>query len=244
MQTCDAQSTSTASTSPSRSSRCDCDFAAALDLPPTSTSAVAARRSTEPPQADLAQSRPHARPRVFSFTFPEAPALRCTPSSRRLPLSLVSPPTPAPASPTPQPLTRIKPPGDIIKLEDRLYYVLQPPLETLLQSDALHFPFEPFPYQFQGVAFLYPRYAAILADEMGLGKTMQAITAIRMLLRSGELRSVLLVCPKPLVTNWRREFSLWAPEIPLTIIEGDAGQAPLAMDAGRTRRSRSSTTSC
>jgi SNF2 family DNA or RNA helicase len=71
------------------------------------------------------------------------------------------------------------------------------------------------------VAFLYPRYSAILADEMGLGKTMQSITAIRMLLRSGELRSVLLVCPKPLVTNWRREFGLWAPEIPLTIIEGD-----------------------
>jgi SNF2 family DNA or RNA helicase len=45
-----------------------------------------------------------------------------------------------------------------------------------------------------------------------------------MLLRSGELRSVLLVCPKPLVTNWRREFGLWAPEIPLTIIEGDAAK--------------------
>ena len=68
---------------------------------------------------------------------------------------------------------------------------------------------------------MYPRYSAILADEMGLGKTMQAITAVRMLLRSGELRSVLLICPKPLVTNWRREFQMWAPEIPLTIIEGD-----------------------
>jgi SNF2 family DNA or RNA helicase len=50
---------------------------------------------------------------------------------------------------------------------------------------------------------------------------MQSISAVRMLLRSGELRNVLLVCPKPLVTNWRREFNLWAPEIPLAIIEGD-----------------------
>jgi SNF2 family DNA or RNA helicase len=121
-------------------------------------------------------------------------------------------------------VTRIQPPSEIIKLEDRLYYLLQPPLESLLHCDALHFPWEPFPYQYQGVAFLYPRYSAILADEMGLGKTMQAITALRMLLRSGEIRSVLLVCPKPLVTNWRREFSLWAPEIPLTIIEGDAAK--------------------
>jgi SNF2 family DNA or RNA helicase len=150
--------------------------------------------------------------RAFTFTFPEVPAVPRQKQPAALSPSLSS------AS---RPPTRIKPPGDIIKLHDRLYYLLQPPLETLLHSDALHFPFEPFPYQFQGVAFLYPRYSAILADEMGLGKTMQAITAVRMLLRSGELRRVLLVCPKPLVTNWRREFNLWAPEIPLTIIEGD-----------------------
>jgi hypothetical protein len=151
---------------------------------------------------------PRMTPRVFSFTFPDAPTLAAParPNEKQ-----ASPPGPsvAPALPPAEahkPVTRIKPPRDLIKLEDRLYYVLQPPLETLVQSDALHFPFEPFPYQFQGVAFLYPRYSAVLADEMGLGKTMQAITSIRMLLRSGELRSVLLICPKPLVTNWRRSF--------------------------------------
>ena len=117
--------------------------------------------------------------------------------------------------------TRIRPPRDVIKLEDRLYYVLQPPLETILNTASLSFPFPPFPYQFEGIAFLYPRHEAILADEMGLGKTMQAITTIRLLVRTGQLRRVLLVCPKPLVTNWQREFALWAPELPLTIIEGD-----------------------
>jgi SNF2 family DNA or RNA helicase len=76
----------------------------------------------------------------------------------------------------------------------------------------------------EGIAFLFPRSAAILADEMGLGKTMQAITSIRMLLLSGELQNVLLVCPKPLVTNWMREFRQWAPEIPLAIIEGDSAK--------------------
>ena len=94
-------------------------------------------------------------------------------------------------------------------------------METLLAAGSLEFPFVPFPYQFQGVAFLYPRVAALLADEMGLGKTMQAITALRLLLHAGEIRSVLLVCPKPLVTNWQREFMLWAPELPLTVIEGE-----------------------
>ncbi len=118
-------------------------------------------------------------------------------------------------------MTRIRPPGDLVKLEDRLYYLLQPPLELLAQTSHLSFPFNPFPYQFEGIAFLFPRAAAILADEMGLGKTMQAISTIRMLLMAGELSSVLLICPKPLVTNWVREFHLWAPEIPVAVIEGD-----------------------
>ena len=32
---------------------------------------------------------------------------------------------------------------------------------------------------------------------------------------------MLLVCPKPLVTNWQREFALWAPELPVSTIEGN-----------------------
>ncbi|MCC9602848.1 DEAD/DEAH box helicase [Stieleria sp. JC731] len=119
---------------------------------------------------------------------------------------------------------RIKPPSDIVKLQDRLFYMLQPPLESLVGSGQLNFPFEPFPYQLDGMAFLFPRYAGILADEMGLGKTMQAISTIRLLLCSGEVSNVLLVCPKPLVTNWLREFSVWAPEIPIVAIEGNSAK--------------------
>jgi SNF2 family DNA or RNA helicase len=119
------------------------------------------------------------------------------------------------------PATRLKPPGDMVKLEDRLYYLLQPSLETLIREGSLEFPFHPFHYQLEGVAFLYPRVSAVLADEMGLGKTMQAITAMRLLLHAGEIQNVLLVCPKPLVSNWQREFTLWAPELPLAVIEGD-----------------------
>ncbi len=116
--------------------------------------------------------------------------------------------------------TRIRVPNDVVKVEDRLGYILQPPIETWLGRRLLETPFEPFNYQKQGVAFLYGAHHAILADEMGLGKTMQAITTIRLLFRSGECRRVLLVCPKPLVTNWKREFDIWAPEIPVQVIEG------------------------
>ena len=121
---------------------------------------------------------------------------------------------------SPENPTRIRVPNDVVKMEDRLGYILQPPLETWLGRRLLEMPFEPFGYQKQGVAFLYGSQFATLADEMGLGKTMQAITTIRLLFRSGECRRVLLVCPKPLVTNWKREFEFWAPEIPVQIIEG------------------------
>ena len=175
----------------------------------------------------------HRRPKAISIAFPMAPQPSLPVNEKAVNEKAVNntstsaaqqPPAAAgdrPAPPLQRTTTRIKPPGDIIKLEDRLYYLLQPPLESLAAAAAIEFPFEPFPFQYEGIAFLYPRYSAILADEMGLGKTMQAITAIRLLLRAGEIRSVLLVCPKPLVTNWQREFALWAPEIPLTIVEGD-----------------------
>ena len=124
----------------------------------------------------------------------------------------------------PSTVTRFRPPEDVVKLEDRLFYLLQPPLESILGSGELELPFEPFHYQLGGISFLYPRHAAILADEMGLGKTMQAITSLRLLLHAHEVRSAILICPKPLIPNWRREFDLWATEIPVAVIEGSSEQ--------------------
>ena len=42
--------------------------------------------------------------------------------------------------------TRIKPPKDAVSIEDRLFYLLQPPLETWLKGQELIMPFEPSPY--------------------------------------------------------------------------------------------------
>ena len=147
------------------------------------------------------------------------PAASPTPQLIALPQP-VAPSAAVPAPESPASCTRIRPPRDVVKLEDRLYYLLQPPLEQLFSSETLEFPFRPFKYQFDGVAFLYPRHEAVLADEMGLGKTMQTIVTIRLLVQQGHIRRALLVCPKPLVTNWQREFALWAPELPITVIEG------------------------
>ncbi|MDP7274717.1 MAG: DEAD/DEAH box helicase [Planctomycetaceae bacterium] len=133
--------------------------------------------------------------------------------------------TPTPSSQTPQRKpTRLSISDTALSISDRLYCLLQPPLESLLSGQELVMPFEPFPFQYEGIAWLFSHSAALLADEMGLGKTMQAISAIRLLLRAGHIRSVLLVCPKPLITNWQRELAMWAEELPVLPIEGPASR--------------------
>ena len=164
--------------------------------------------------------------KTVGLTFPEGLQFlppKPEPSDRAQSPQRVAVPAAQPAgnAPPPRKPTRIKPPADALSLEDRLFYLLQPPLESWLKGQELIMPFEPFPYQYEGIAWIFSQKAALLADEMGLGKTMQTITALRLLLRAGQVRRVLLVCPKPLIPNWLREFKLWAEEIPITTVEGD-----------------------
>lgn len=177
--------------------------------------------------------KPH-RPKIqtYGLTFPEAISFLPPPESKPEQLEQLEPPKaeeveqPDTAS-KPKQVTRLKPPSDALSLEDRLFYLLQPPLQTWLAGQELIMPFEPFPFQYEGIAWLFSHDAALLADEMGLGKTMQTITAIRLLVRSGQVRKVLLVCPKPLLPNWQREFRLWAEELPFVVIEGDTDRRKL-----------------
>jgi len=161
------------------------------------------------------------RPQVTSCRFPRAASAAAAgppPAEARA----ARPATAADAAPrAPRPRTRIAPPHDVVKLAERFFYLLQPDLETTLQCSQLEFPRPPFPFQLDGMAFLMPRHGAVLADEMGLGKSMQAISSIRLLVRSGEARRVLVVCPKGLVSNWTRELADWAPELVVAVIEGD-----------------------
>ncbi|HJZ93881.1 MAG TPA: DEAD/DEAH box helicase [Gemmataceae bacterium] len=120
------------------------------------------------------------------------------------------------------PRVRAKPTADTVLFQDRLLYLLQPPIDHLIGTKSVEVPFRPFPYQLEGIAFLMPRHAALLADEMGLGKTAQAILATRLLIQAGLARRVLIVCPKSLVFNWARELKLWAADLPFEVFAGDA----------------------
>ncbi len=123
----------------------------------------------------------------------------------------------------PKTQTRIMPPAGMSQLKDRLLCLLQPPLEGII-GQTMKLPFQPYPYQLQGIAFLVPRTNALIADEMGLGKTVQVILSTRLLIQTGQLHRALIVCPKPLVPNWMREFRLWAPEIPFEVITGNGDE--------------------
>lgn len=76
------------------------------------------------------------------------------------------------------------------------------------------------PYQREGVSFLVRAESALLADEMGLGKTVQAIFALRLLLRRPGIDRVLIVVPASLALNWQRELERWAPEVTVRRLVG------------------------
>jgi len=88
------------------------------------------------------------------------------------------------------------------------------------ESQAIAFEELLRPYQREGVSFLFRARSALLADEMGLGKTVQAIFALRLLLRQPNVNRALVVVPASLAINWERELERWAPEVAVRRLVG------------------------
>jgi superfamily II DNA or RNA helicase len=107
-----------------------------------------------------------------------------------------------------------RPPSiETANLEERLRWILTPPIHELLSDPQLCLPERPYPFQTFGIKWLYDRSNALLADEMGLGKTMQAIIAARLLWRDGLINQVLVICPKTLISTWQNEIKKWWPTV-------------------------------
>ncbi|XP_018428513.1 PREDICTED: DNA excision repair protein ERCC-6-like [Nanorana parkeri] len=82
-----------------------------------------------------------------------------------------------------------------------------------------------FEHQKEGVAFLYSLYrdgrkGGILADDMGLGKTIQVIAFLSGMFDSELARTVLLIMPTTLISNWVKEFEKWTPGMRVTEFHG------------------------
>ena len=74
------------------------------------------------------------------------------------------------------------------------------------------------PYQERGLGWLDFLYrfdqGACLADDMGLGKTIQLLAFLQYLKIKQELKkSVLLIAPTSVITNWKRESFAFTPEL-------------------------------
>jgi SNF2 family DNA or RNA helicase len=101
------------------------------------------------------------------------------------------------------------------------YLLLQLPRQPHLPLEhQLEWVKKPFRYQIEGIEMLLSREALLLADDMGLGKTLQAISAIRILAYKKLLAQALIVVPVGLISQWRREIRLLAPELRLSTIYG------------------------
>lgn len=88
--------------------------------------------------------------------------------------------------------------------------------------DALYAPpgEELYDYQVEGAQYLMEHPVALLGDEMGLGKSIQAIAALRLLIRRGEVERALILCPKTLIFDWYYKLRRWAPDLRTVPVEG------------------------
>lgn len=83
-------------------------------------------------------------------------------------------------------------------------------------------------YQKRGFLWIktlkYNGFGGILADDMGLGKTLQVIAFLLSEYLEGEGNSPsLIVAPASLVFNWQSEIRKFAPDLPVQMVVGKAG---------------------
>ncbi len=106
-----------------------------------------------------------------------------------------------------------------------IFPILQPPLgENFDNPMAFPAGMELYPFQCDGVKFLAEHGVALLGDEIGLGKSIQAIVAIRFLIRVGKITRCLILCPASLVTDWEKKFWDWVPELRIVKVRGNREQ--------------------
>ena len=67
---------------------------------------------------------------------------------------------------------------------------------------------------------------------MGLGKTLQAIAWAEALLKTGHARTVVVVCPAALKSQWRQEWQRFAGRDPV-IVDGLKETDEVLSDAAR-----------
>ena len=82
-------------------------------------------------------------------------------------------------------------------------------IDRLISVDAIRTKLVPYNFQLQLALQVINEMNgnAILADEVGLGKTIEAGLIMKEMLLREEINSILIICPKSLLTQWRSEMA-------------------------------------
>ena len=82
-----------------------------------------------------------------------------------------------------------------------------------------------FSYQLDGIKWLkflfVNNFGGCLADDMGLGKTFQVIAFLEELEVKKHINKVLVIVPKSLLTNWKKEFEKFNSSYSVLVYHGD-----------------------
>ncbi|SHM39683.1 Superfamily II DNA or RNA helicase, SNF2 family [Ruminococcus flavefaciens] len=82
-----------------------------------------------------------------------------------------------------------------------------------------------YPYQLEGIKWLkflfLNHFGGCLADDMGLGKTFQIISFLEDQEVKNNIKKVLIIVPKSLLTNWKKEFEKFNSVYRVGIYHGD-----------------------
>lgn len=82
-----------------------------------------------------------------------------------------------------------------------------------------------YPYQLEGIKWLkfllLNHFGGCLADDMGLGKTFQVISFLEDQDVKSNIKKVLVIVPKSLLTNWKKEFGKFNSCYRVGIYHGD-----------------------
>ncbi|VAH83090.1 unnamed protein product [Triticum turgidum subsp. durum] len=89
-----------------------------------------------------------------------------------------------------------------------------------VHNDAL------YDYQLQGLKWMFDNFksrrSVILADEMGLGKTVQVVSFLSHIIKGSFTTSpALVLAPKSILLQWKKEFDRWAHDLNIIVYQGD-----------------------
>ncbi|KAM0925849.1 hypothetical protein ACQ4PT_003771 [Festuca glaucescens] len=83
-----------------------------------------------------------------------------------------------------------------------------------------------YDYQLQGLQWIFDNFkirrSVILADEMGLGKTVQVVSFLSHIIKGSFTTSpALVLAPKSILLQWKKEFGRWASDLNIVVYQGD-----------------------